>query len=359
MQTSRLLLVTICLLLVASSCQETPSDRTAKYVVRRATTSGNCQVFDSQASPVGTVVIGGGPFNTKPEATRRMCELRSPEIDPNKCFNVNPANACDDQSQAEPEFELPNEVVRYLDTLPAVSVNIDEAILPNNEKLGEYRKKLLVRGRGPDGETLIFLTDKPEDQLSQLFVKFFDTAANLVDDAKHPFPKGGDDEPEQKGIGYNFGSRDFAARMKMHGATCTLKVFGLDCSGMLFQIFKKADCKGMDLTALNQSKPANLNAAIDGVVSGIEARSKGKLSGASLMTGDIVYWDKLAKQTASHIGIVLKSGEDFYVYQSNGSADDCDTNLGTGRGPRTFALNNTYWFSSAEANWTVLRYEVK
>ena len=114
----------------------------------------------------------------------------------------------------------------------------------------------------------------------------------------------------------------------------------------------------MNLTAADQSKLTNLNAAIDGVVGGVEARLKGKLGSADIILGDIVYWDKLGGSQASHIGIVLKSGSTLYVYQSNGSADDCEENLTNKRGPRTFKLDDTYWFAG-NANWTVLRYEVK
>jgi hypothetical protein len=351
------LFIAIFLLLLAASCTQTQTGVQTQYVVRRVTTSGVCQVFDAQASTIGDQIAG--PFNTKEEATRKMCELRTADpADPTKCFQVNPANACG-TDQGKVEFELPDEVVRYLDTLPLETVNIDNAILPNKKKLGEYRDELLRRGKGRDGTTLIFTTDKPEDQLSQLLVKFFTTAKDLVTDSSHHFPKGADDnEPEQNGIGYNLGSRDISARKKMNSATCDLKVFALDCSGMLYQVFNKAGCKDMNIVAAEQSKIENLNKAIDGVITGVEARSKDKLAGADMITGDIVYWDKLDGSAASHIGIVLKDGSTLYVFQSNGSASECEGNLTDRRGPRTFKLDDVYWFS-AKANWKVLRYEVK
>jgi len=347
----------ICLLLLAASCKQTPTGAPTQYVVRRVTTSGVCQVWDSQSSTIGDQIAG--PFNTKVEATAKMCELRTADpADPAKCFQVNPANACDTH-QAAAGFELPDQVVKYLDTLPLETVNIDNAILPNEKKLGEYRDELLRRGRAADGTTLIFTTDTPADQLSQLFVKFLTTAKDLVTDANHTFPKGADDnEPAQTGLGYNYGSRDYSARKKMNSATCELKVFALDCSGMLYSIFNKAGCKDMNIVAAEQSKVENLNKAIDGVITGVEARSKGKLAGSDMITGDIVYWDKLDGNAASHIGIVLKDGATLYVYQSNGSASECEGNLTDRRGPRTFKLDDVYWFSS-KANWTVLRYEVK
>lgn len=333
---------------------------TTKYVVRRVTTSGVCQVYDSQASPIGAIVVGGGPFNTKDQATKRMCELRTDDAaDPNKCFQVNPATACDSSpSPVQAAIDLPDSVVTYLDSVPVTTVEIEEALLPNGAKLGVYKRQLITKSKTEVNRDLIFPTSTPQEQLSQLFVKFFSVASDLVDDAKHPIEKGPDaTEPEQKGLAYNYGSRTYDARRKMHAGTCNLKVVGLDCSGFLFQVFTQSQCKGMNLSAAEQSKTANLNAAINGVISGVEAKDKGKLASASLMTGDIVYWDKLEGAAASHIGIVLKSGTTLYVYQSNGSAADCDKNLGAGRGPRTLLLDEKYWFGP-NANWKVLRYEV-
>jgi hypothetical protein len=62
-----------------------------------------------------------------------MCELRSPiPGDPTKCFEVNPANAC---AAAQAAFELAEDVVRDLDMIPLVKVNIDDAI-PNRKSSG-------------------------------------------------------------------------------------------------------------------------------------------------------------------------------------------------------------------------------
>ncbi len=105
-------------------------------------------MYDSQASPVGTVVVGGGPFNSMAEATARMCELRTDDpADKNKCFHVKPEDACDTKNPVKAELELPDDVVRYIDTLPLTKVDIAETVLPNRQKLGEYQKALKERGK--------------------------------------------------------------------------------------------------------------------------------------------------------------------------------------------------------------------
>jgi hypothetical protein len=344
----------VCLL----TCGNSYSGRANKYVVRRATTGGTCQVWDSQASPIGTVVVGG-PFNSRLEATSRMCELRTNEpADMSKCFDVNPKDACDTAASGN-ALDLPDAMIRYLDTLSLAKVNIDETVLPNGKKFGPYKRTLLDRSKRGPYEHLIFQADTPQEQLSQLFVNFFSTAADLVDHSKHQYPKGADkNEPEQDGLGYNYGSRDYANRKKMYAAACQLKVYALDCSGLLFQVFNQSGCNNMNITAVEQGKLSNLNAAISGVVTGVEAKDKGKLNSADIITGDIVYWDKLAGASASHIGIVLKAGDGLYVFQSNGSQTDCEGNLSPKRGPRTLQLDDAYWFA-ANCNWKVLRYEVK
>lgn len=254
---------------------------------------------------------------------------------------------------------LPNEAIAYLDKLLPAQYDINEAVLPNGKNLGEYLKEMEIRARTEVNRNGIFPNDAPTDQLSQLFVKFLTNANDLVDDSKHQYPRGTDDtEPSQNGLAYNYGSREFSSRKKMYSATCNKKVFGLDCSGFLFQVFKKSGCNGMNISALDQSKPANLNAAISGVVNGVEAKDKGKLNSASIESGDIIYWDKVGGNNASHIGIALKKSDgSLVVFQSNGRSDECDGNLASGRGPRTFAVIDTYWFAS-NCNWKVLRYEV-
>src|SRR5262245_47253096 len=136
MTSARLVVITaICVLLLASSCKRTSSKLTTEWVVRRATMSGVCQVFDSQGSTVGDQIAG--PFSTKDEATHKMCELRTTDPgDTHKCFDFNPLNACDTLPK-QAAVELPEDVVRYLDSLPLVKVNVDDAILPNKKKLGD------------------------------------------------------------------------------------------------------------------------------------------------------------------------------------------------------------------------------
>lgn len=253
---------------------------------------------------------------------------------------------------------LPESVVKYLDTVPQVKVNINEVMLPNGEKYGPYRIKLNQKKDKQENKNLVFRDDGPAEQLAQLIANFATTAASIANDANHQKPAGAADEPKQDGLAYNYGSRDYNARKKMFNIPCVMKVFGLDCSGYLYHIFIDNGCSDMDLVAAEQAKPANLNKAIAGVVSGVKAADKGKLTSTSIQSGDLVYWDKLDGQAASHIGIALKSGNTVYIYQSNGLKQGCAENLLTGRGPRNFTLSDSYWFG-ANANWKVLRYEVQ
>jgi hypothetical protein len=254
--------------------------------------------------------------------------------------------------------DLPDSVVTYLDRLPQAKINFDEVLLPNKKIMSQYLKEL---GRRTD--TLkrvgpVFRFDTPKEQLSQLIAKFLLKATDLVDDSKHQFAAGaGVDEPAQNGLGYNYGSRVITSRAKMYAATCTLKVYALDCSGLLYQVYQQSGCTGMDVSASSQSQTATLNSAIAGVVTGVAAKDKGKLTSASIQSGDIVYWSKIAGAAASHIGMALKKTDgSIVVFQSNGTSSGCADNLIQGRGPRTFAVNDVYWFS-ANCDWKVLRYE--
>jgi hypothetical protein len=352
--------VTSCWKTSSNSQNSVAAGDSQKWVIRRVTTSGVCQVWDSTASPIGTIVVGGGPYSPKAAATKRMCEIRTDDANDNqKCFHVNPENACETRVADSLPDSLPDEVVKYIDTLPDAKFNIDEAILPNGKKLGEYMKEL-----GENKE--ISPNDTPQDQLSKLFAKFLKNAATFVDRSQHQYAAGTNAtvEPAQNGLGYNLGSRDIAGRKKMNSsvAACNLKVYGLDCSGLLFQIFEKSGCSGMNETAAVQGTTGKLDEAIANVITGVAATDKGKLTPSAFLNGDIIYWDKLAGANASHIGIVLKeAGGSMVAFQSNGGAGYCEENLTNKRGPRTLNLNDTYWFSQTpgkEANWKILRYEV-
>ncbi len=255
-------------------------------------------------------------------------------------------------------IDLPDSVVTYLDRLPQAEINFNEVLLPNKKIMSQYLKELGRRTDTIKRVGLVFRFDTPREQLSQLIATFLLKANDLVDDSKHQFAAGaGADEPAQNGLGYNYGSRVFTSRAKMYAATCTLKVYALDCSGLLYQVYQQSGCAGMNVSASSQSQPGTLNSSIAGVVTGVTAKDKGELASASIQSGDIIYWSKIAGATASHIGMALqKTDGSIVVFQSNGSGSGCADNLTQGRGPRTFAVSDAYWFS-ANCDWKVLRYE--
>lgn len=253
---------------------------------------------------------------------------------------------------------LSKDVLAYLDTIPQASYDLEETVLPNGKKYGIYLAELKQRS-GAD-ENLIFKSDLRQDQLSQLLVSFLKHSSDLVDDSKHQFAAGStpSTEPAQKnGIAYNYSSSEFDKREKMFATSCALKVYGLDCSGFLYQVFKKSGCKGMDVSSSEQATVKELNDAIKGVVTGIVAKDKGRIGTNKILAGDIVFWDTVNGKKNNHIGLVLKKANNsIVVFASNGSSSECDGNLVPGRGPRTFELNDSYWFA-ANCRWRVLRYE--
>lgn len=258
---------------------------------------------------------------------------------------------------------LPDEVVRHIDSMPVVPVHIELVILPNGKRLGAYKAELEKRRKKESNQLLYFKLDDPQDQLSQLITSFMSNAQFLVDPITHTYPAGPTaNEPAQNGICYNYNSKTIDTRMKMYSDTCSLNVYGLDCSGFLYQVFKLSGCPAMlQGQAVDQSNINNLNAAISGVVTGVTATDMGKLEAGSIQTGDIIYWSVLKGSSASHIGIALTAvmpAGSIAVYQSNGRDGECQGNLLPTRGARTLLLSNPYWFGP-DATWKVLRFSVQ
>lgn len=164
--------------------------------------------------------------------------------------------------------------------------------------------------------------------------------------------------PDQNGLAYSYGSRNYKERMKPPKGTCTEEVYGLDCSGFIYHLFLAVN---VDLTtntwADKQRKPAELLPAIKAAYPEMEkilVEDLGKIETSAFKSGDIIYWQELDPETgekkAYHIGMVLKNKNgNLAIAQSNGRGDsECYKNYGLKRGPRFVTLLNAV---KPESQW--------
>lgn len=210
----------------------------------------------------------------------------------------------------------------------------------------------------------------PQDQKNELIAKFAQKAIELCDDNR--WTGNG-----QHGLAYSYGSKNHEVLKAPTAGLCTDPVFGLDCSGFIYQIFQHAGLTAMPAgnaeTQRDTNTLKNVFSAAFGGANKFRVVDHGQISVDEFQAGDIIYW--LRKNgTARHIGIVLL-GDDgkLAVYQSNGSdgydrhgspvpETECPLNLGSRRGPRKLELLSTddaSWFDGRQGKYGIVRIEVK
>lgn len=90
------LIITWLLLFFLSSCNNSnqPSSLADEFVVNKATTSCNCRVQNTKERPqIGVKHLG--PFKSKDEAIKAMCDDLDPNMEDNKkCWTTTPKDAC-------------------------------------------------------------------------------------------------------------------------------------------------------------------------------------------------------------------------------------------------------------------------
>jgi hypothetical protein len=178
----------------------------------------------------------------------------------------------------------------------------------------------------------------------------------------HNYPAGTNKahEPAQTYLAYVYGSKDIeerrsAAEIAGKNGYCREKLFGVDCSGFVYQMALAASLS-IDHGTSNQSEVltwenALKNATFD--ASGLRPKkyTATQLPPNKLESGDFIYY-KDAGGVIVHSGMVLKFADQLLIFQSNGSKNmNCPLNYSpSNRGPRVLtigeinsAFNNRSW----------------
>lgn len=274
-------------------------------------------------------------------------------------------NSCRKSGQEEinqiddPEALSPAEV-EILDKMPeAGGFNHNTVVLPNGETLEDYLKEVdeafVQKWMGTDVGPYNNLG--PQDARNLLIARITAVALNLTDRSKHQKADEGSGKPAQNGLAYSWGSKDHTKRQAPPGGgtACTHQIYGLDCSGFVYQLFVNAGVSLPKGPADSQRKEAVLQNAIKSSIPALEkvkVEDLGAIPTESFETGDIIYWTN-GSGVATHIGIILKDvGGNLAVFQSNGSsgadAGQCNGNLGLTRGARRLLLNDPHWFGATK-----------
>lgn len=244
---------------------------------------------------------------------------------------------------------LPVSAVTILDSLPTVSFELSEIRLPNDLSAQQFLDEI-----GHSRSTAIFPLDTsmgPQDSRNELILRLIQRAQYLTNKNNFNFPAEGPNRPAQSGLAYVYGGKRVDQRTKPSYECCQEELYGLDCSGFIYQVFLGAGVTLDPGPAWLQAQSGILTAKIreQGEYGKLFAEALGRLGIEELETGDLIYWTYNDGSNAAHIGIVLESTSGgLAIYQSNGSIGtsngycsqgQCEKNRGPGRGPRTIPLN--------------------
>jgi cell wall-associated NlpC family hydrolase len=266
-----------------------------------------------------------------------------------------------------PEALTPDDV-EFLDNMPeAYGFDSVSVILPNGESLAEflseadttyYQQGLKSLSNSP------YAGKGPQEARNLLISKLGSFALELCDDTKQMARFTG--TPEQRnGLAYSWNSKDHTIRKlpwrssdpkhaDIEQSNCNYEIYGLDCSGFIYQLFLHAGVKINTGTADMQRNPETLEEKIKQSIpelDKIKVEDLGELGIKDFESGDLIYWMR-GSGKAKHIGMVLKKSDgSLAVFQSNGDVGtnsyDCDHNLSDDRGPRPIELSLVpNWFKT-------------
>ncbi|HLO58637.1 MAG TPA: NlpC/P60 family protein [Bacteroidales bacterium] len=242
---------------------------------------------------------------------------------------------------------LDEDQAAFWDNQPSVNLTTSEVILPNGLSLDDYLLQMAPDFYYDWNKKSTEATNElgPQDSKNLLIAKLSQIAIYLTTRSNFVYTGSNESQPDQNGLAYSFGSRDHTVRKKPPFGDCTYEIYGLDCSGMIYQLFLQSGVtSGLYSSAEIQRQPATLQKAIKTAfpeLKKIKVEDLGKIETSKVESGDIIYWLD-SKGVAFHIGMILKNSTgNLLVAQSNGRASvDCEDNYGPNRGPRFVNVNS-------------------
>lgn len=255
-----------------------------------------------------------------------------------------------DQTKTDFSDALSLEEDEFLASVPEInSINNANIVLPNGFTISEFLHLTDSLNAGSEDRGDPYDNLGPQAAKNRLIAEISKLAEFLVDKKHFDYKEEGPYKPAQYGLGYSYGSRDYTKRYNPRQDNCLNEIYGLDCSGLMYVLFKNANVDlGKSSIADDQRKKSFLEQKIRASIPSltkIKADELGEISTDKFLTGDIIYWTHTGSEKAFHIGIILKQKNGkFGIFQSNGAPDECSKNIAGGRGPRVIELEKVISF---------------
>lgn len=263
---------------------------------------------------------------------------------------------------------LSDEEVYFLDNLESIELSADDVILSNGANLKEfllqYDPDFYHNVNLKSTRTTNHRGSKITKDVLLARLSFMATYLTTRDNFRYPE---GDviGEPAQHGLAYSYGCKEHQVRKRPSEGECEASVYGLDCAGLIYQLFHHAGVRsGLWHLAEVQRKPETLRNAIQLAFPELEKlkiEDLGSLEETAIENGDIIYFLK-PDNSAKHIGIVLNHEGELWVAQSNGTGkidNHCETNYGPDRGPRFVKLNDVLSTNMFGDRYGIVRIDIE
>lgn len=254
-----------------------------------------------------------------------------------------------DTDNASPSIEdqLSDEQIQNIEAagIDTISTYTD-ALFPDGSNMSEWEKA------HDSGYVYVFnLRANLDPNKKQLFINSMTHAGFLL-----TYRIGYPNFPGQYGLAYVFGSKSFAnpstSAYEGHPyVICQEPLYGLDCSGMIYQMAKASGANLREGGTTDYVKTDVWNKAFNNTdFEGLQMRDTGALDPSEIEAGDIIV------ASSNHIGFVFDNGNSLEVFNSLGRATySCAKNSDLFHGP-VITPNLSSWLKETfKSGYHVLR----
>lgn len=215
-----------------------------------------------------------------------------------------------------------------------------DALFPDGTNMSKWES------RNDSGHVQVFGREHPASDKRLLFIDNFTNAAfKLITRSNYNFQG-------QKGLAYVYGSNSFSNPSNYPGATCQQLLYGLDCSGMIYEMAKASDLNIPYVGTVGYVKTTTWNTAFDNSIDfqGLEMTDLQNLEPSQIQAGDIIVASEV------HMGMVFNNGTSLGIFNSLGrSKYPCSKNSDKDHGP-VITKNLLNWLKTTfGTNYHVLR----
>lgn len=221
--------------------------------------------------------------------------------------------------------------------------NFEDALFPDGSNVSEWAK-LYDSDYHSFNKKLSLLS---ASEKKKLFIeRMYKSGFYLTNDNQFSFPL------QPNGLAYVLGSKYIDSPSKYSGNSCQEPLYGLDCSGMIYQMAKSSNLNLIPSGTIDYVKVSIWNNAFNNSpdFNGLEMTDLFALPVSEIQAGDILV------ASGKHIGWVFDDGINVSIFNSLGSgAYSCEVNSASNHGPVITKNIPSWWISIVGSNYHVLR----